>query len=36
MRLEKVRDTLTGKVSKPLKERIDLKGKKAYQDDISI
>jgi len=36
IKLAKVRDTLTNNVFKPLKERIDLKGKKVYQDDISI
>jgi len=34
--LRKVRDKITNDIFKPLKERIDLKDKKIYQDDISI
>jgi transposase-like protein len=36
IKLVKVRDTIDDKVFKPLKEKVDLKGKKVYQDDISI
>jgi len=36
LRLARVMDRDTGKTFKPLKDRIDLKGKKIYQDDISI
>jgi transposase-like protein len=36
LRLARVEDRATGKTFKPLKDRIDLKGKKIYQDDISI
>ncbi|MFQ6052430.1 MAG: transposase [Candidatus Hydrothermarchaeota archaeon] len=36
LKLARVMDRATGRTFKPLKDRIDLKGKKVYQDDISI
>lgn len=36
LKLARVKDKAKGATFKPLKDRVDLKGKKIYQDDISI